>query len=203
MKLEKLAINPTNEFHILRHFESVDNSYKETLLGMQYWYYGYEQKKFISSYITKEEILYATKTIGTKFYNNITEINNPKKLLDLIKEKYIELNSKKEIYWRMENERMVADFSINYRQPIGEMNCLSINKIGNKDKGSIKSVFRSKCAGENNVNVNTISGIKLSTTNVIYVEIVEVKQLPFFVITAFPDCSANNNSPDDAIVFVV
>lgn len=121
----------------------------------------------------------------------------------MIKKKYIELNSKKEIRWKVENERIITDFSINYKKPVGEMNCLSINKINDKDKVNIKSVFRSKCAGENNVNVNTISGIKLSTTNVIYVEIVEVKQLPFFVITAFPDCSANNNLPDDDIVFVV
>lgn len=89
---KKFEINPTNKFHILRHFEFVEEDYKKTLINELYWYYDYSQEKFVASYISKDDIRHALETIGTKFYKNIPGIENPKKLLELIKEKFTALN---------------------------------------------------------------------------------------------------------------
>lgn len=203
----KFTINPTNEFHILRHFEFVDDVYKKTLVGEPYWYYDYAQKKFIASYISENDIECALATIGTKFSKNIAGIENQKKLLELIKEKFIELNSKNEICWNAENENKRSVFSFKHDVAVGKINCLLIDKLSDNDKQNIKPVPRSNCAGENNIMVNTVSGIELVSTDMIYVDIFETTQLPFFVITSFPDCSATNNlladADDNDLVFVV
>lgn len=201
--LDKFEINSTNEFHILRHFEFVDDAYKKTLINKPYWYYDYSQKKYVSSYISQNDIECALETIGTKFYKNIFGIENPKKLLELIKEKFSGLVSRNEVGWNIENEKKVCAFSFEYDATVGKMNCLAINKLTEDEKKKVKVVARSKCAGENNIVVNIISGADVVDTSMIYVEIVEIEQLPFFVITAFPDCSANSISSDDDVVFVV
>ncbi|MDP1760442.1 MAG: hypothetical protein Q8L01_03305 [Candidatus Woesebacteria bacterium] len=205
--LKKFIINSTNEFHILRHYKFVDNSYKETLISKPYWYYDYSQKKYISSNISKNDVECALETIGTKFYENIKGIENPKKLLELIEKEFIKLISKDKIHWTLGGENKVTKFSINFDSAVGMINVLSINSLSNNDKKNIKSIPRSKCTGENNVIVNTISGIELGYTNMIYVEIIETTQLPFYIMTAFPDCSSLDSSindiSDDDLVFIV
>ncbi len=202
-KLEKFAINPTNEFHVLRHFEFVDEAYTKTLINKPYWYYDYAQKKYLAAHISQKDIDYALETIGTKFYRNIEGIENPRKLLKLIQKKFVALSLKNEIKWINEGERNIFAFTFAYAMDVGDMNCLTINKLTDSDKKNIQAISRSECVGEEGVVVDTISGIELLATNRIYVEIVETKQLPFFAITAFPDCSANNNLSDDELVFVV
>lgn len=195
-------INPTNEFHVLRHYRFVDDSYKETLINQPYWYYDNTQNKFLYSRISKIDIENALKTIGTKFEKNIAGIENPKKLLEIIKSKFKELKLANKIRWIDNTENKTTIFSFDYISPVGQMTCLSIDNISEKDKARIKRVFRSKCAGENEVIVNTISGIKLSFTKTISVEMVKTKQLPFYIITAYPDCQIDDIS-DDKLVFVV
>ena len=201
--LEKYIINPTNEFHILRHFQYVDDSYKKTLIGQPYWYYDYSQKKFASSKISQIDVKNALKTIGTKFEKNIIGIESPKKLLEIIKNRFRKLLTDNKIYWIDNIEYKTATFTFDHQFSVGEMNCLNRDSIPERDKGRIKSVLRSKCAGENAVIVNTISDIKLSSTKSIHVEIVETKQLPFYTITAFPDCLLSDDILDKNIVFAV
>jgi len=201
--IEKLFINPTNEFHILRHFEYVNDSYKETLIGQPYWYYDYSQKKFVFSKISEVDIENALKTIGTKFKKNVNGIESPKKLLEVIKHRLKSLLTDNKICWIDNGEYKAATFIFDYKLSVGKMNCLDRDDILEKDKVRIKSVLRSKCAGENTVVVNTISDIELSSTKAIHVEIVETKQLPFYTITAFPDCSLPDSIPDENLIFVV
>lgn len=203
--LEKFAINPTNEFHVLRHFEGVDEIYKKTLIGEDYWYYDYSQKKYLPSIISESDIECALKTTGTKFYKNIPGIENPKKLPELIKEKFAELDSKDEIHWTSENENRRTAFGFQYNAVVGEMNCLLIDNLTEKDRKNIKYVLRSNCIGEDNIMVQTVSGVELLSTNKIYVDIFETSQLPFYAITSFPDCSETINlfTDDDNLVFVV
>lgn len=201
--LEKFIINPTNEFHILRHFKYVDDSYKETLIGQPYWYYDYSQKKFVFLKISEIDIENALKTIDAGFEKNISGIESPKKLLEIIKDRFQELQLDNKICWIDNIEYKTATFTFAYHFPVGKMNCLDRDNIPEKDKNRIKPVLRSKCAGENAVIVNTISGVELSSTKSIHVEIVETKQLPFYTITAFPDCSLPNDIPDENLIFVV
>ena len=139
--LEKFVINSTNEFHILRHYEFVDDSYKETLINKPYWYYDYSQKKYISSRISQNDVEYALETIGTKFYKNIKGIENPKKLLELIKKEFIKLISKDKIHWIFNGENKVAKFSINFDSAVGMINVLSINSLSNDLALQLKPSF--------------------------------------------------------------
>ncbi len=198
-------INSTNEFHLLRHFKFVDDSYKETLTGQLYWYYDYNQKKFVPSKISQIDIENAIKTISSKFDKNITDIETPRKLLEIIQQKFQELLLNNKIYWIDNLENKVATFIFDYKFPVGRINCLPIKNMPEKDKKRIERVSRSNCIGENMIIVNTISGseIKLFSTKTISVEVVETKQLPFYTITAFPDCSIPDNLSEDKLVFVV
>ena len=200
---KKYIINPTNEFHILRHFKFVDDLYKETLIDHPYWYYDYSQKKFVSSKISQIDIESALTTIGTKFEKNITGIENPKKLLEIIKRKFQELLLANKIRWIDNLENRVATFTFDYIFHVGQMNCLPINNIREKDRERIKRISRSNCIGEKSIVVNTISEIELSSTKTIRVEIVDTKQLQFYTITAFPNCLISDNLSDDELVFVV
>ena len=201
--LKKYIINPTNEFHVLRHFKYVDDSYKETLINQPYWYYNYDQKKFISSRISQIDIESALKIISTKFDKNTTGIENPRKLLKIIKHEFQKLLSTNKIYWIDNLENKVTTFTFDHKFSVGQMNCLAIDNISEKDKERIKRVSRSDCIGEDTITVNTISGIELFSTKTIRVEIVESKQLSFYTITAFPDCSISDNLSDNELVFVV
>ena len=201
--LEKYIINPTNEFHVLRHFRFVDSSYKKSLIDKPYWYYDYAQKKFIYSKISQIDIGNALKTIGTKFDKNITGIENPKKLLKIIKCEFQKLLSANKIYWIDNLENRNTTFTLDYKSSIGQLNCVSIDNISETNKKSIKRISRSDCVGENDIVVNTISGIELSSTKTIHVEIVKTRQLPFYTITAFPDCSILDDLSDNELVFVV
>jgi hypothetical protein len=201
--LEKFIINPTNEFHILRHFKYVTESYKKTLVGKPYWYYDHNKKKFISSKISNNDIENALATIGTKFEENVSGIESPKKLLEIIETEFRELLKNNKMYWTNTTECEAASFTFNYSFDVGQKNCIDKNTLVEKDRVRIKSILRSKCSGESSVTVNTISNLKLSSTKSIYVEITEIKQLPFYIITSFPDCSLSDNVPDEDIVFVV
>lgn len=201
--LEKYIINPTNEFHVLRHFKYVDDSYKETLIGQPYWYYDYSQKKFVFSKISEFDIENALKTIGTKFEKCISGIESPKKLLEIIKNRFQELIFDNNICWIDNTEYKTTKFTFDYKLPVGEMNCLDRNTIAENDKVRIQSVLRSKCAGEKTVVVNSITDIELLPTKSIHVEIVETKQFPFYIITAFPNCSLPDDILDEDIIFVV
>lgn len=196
---KKFEINPTNEFHILRHFEFVKEAYKKTLINKPYWCYDYSQEKFIAARISKDDIQHALETIGTKFYKNVPGIENPKKLLELIKEKFTALESNNKVRWANENKCFA--FTFKYDAPVGNRNALSINDLSDHNRKNIKSVLRSKCVGENNIMVNTITGIELRSSDMIYVEMIKTEQFPFFVITAFPKC-LTSDIPNDELVFV-
>jgi len=199
----KLIINPTNEFHVLRHFKFVDDLYKQTLLNKLYWYYDYNQKQFVSSKITKTDIENALQTIGTKFDKNITGIENPKELLEVIKDEFKNLILTNKINWVDNFEYKTFTFSFNYKLPVGQQNCLPINSITEQDRIRIRPALRSNCLGEDGVKVNAISRIELQFTNAICVEIIETKQFDFYTITAYPDCLVSPDLSLNELVFVV
>ncbi len=201
--LKSSIINPTNEFHVLRHFKFVSNSYKKTLTHQSYWYYDYAQKKFISSKISQNDVENALKTVGTKFEKNIFGIENPHKLLTVIEQKFQELLAINKIHWIDNSENKMAEFRFDYKINIGKINCLPIEQIPKATRQTIKCIPRSDCIGENNITVNTISGIELSYTKTVFVEVKKIKQLSFYLITTFPDCSVPENILDDKLVFVV
>jgi len=201
--LEKFIINSTNEFHLLRHYKFVDAAYEETLIDKPYWHFDHSQKQFVYSKILIADIEKALQTIGTKFDENIKGIENPKKLLEIIRNKFQELHSTDKIIWSDFLGFKTTTFAFDYKSTVGRKNCLNIDDIPNKEKSLIKQVPRSQCVGEDKIIINTISGIELSSTKAIRVKIVDTTQLPFFMVTAFPDCSLPDDLPDEKLVFVI
>jgi hypothetical protein len=53
-----IFVNPTNEFHILRHFKSVNNKYKKSLIWKDYFYYDYDKSRFDKRSYWRKKIYY-------------------------------------------------------------------------------------------------------------------------------------------------
>jgi len=132
--LYKVEINATNEFHILRHFSYVDPEYSKSLIGKNYFYYDYAKNKFVKSIISSEDVQYALNTKGTKFFENIKGIENPKKLLSLIKEKLKLKIESGSISWIPQEKNRIATFSIQYNEKVGEENLIPISSLVSKKK---------------------------------------------------------------------
>jgi len=203
INLKKFVINPTNEFHILRHFDFVSEHYKKTLLGKPYYYYDQSQGKFVLSKITQCDIKSALKVVGTKFNSDVVGIENPKKLLKIAQAEFKKLKDSGSLNWAQNTGFKTTSFTVGYKLPVGKINCLLVSNISTKDKNKIKSAPRSSCKGESSVLVNTITGLKLDTTTTISVELVDPVQLPFFIVTAYPNCSISPNLSFNDLVFVV
>ena len=192
--LYKVETNATNEFHILRHFSYVEPEYSKTLVGKNYFYYDYTKNQFVKSIISPEDIEFALQTIGTKFFENIKGIENPKKLLNLIKEKLKLKIESGSISWIPQEKNRVATFSIQYNEKVGEENLIPISNLSEQEKTGIRKMPRSEHPGEKSLLINTITGVEKQSTNIISVEIVENNEFPFYFITAYP--SANQNKKE-------
>lgn len=187
-------INPSNEFHILRHFKYVSDEYKNSLIWKKYYYFDYEKEDFIIWIISEKNIENALNTIWTKFDKNILWLENPKKVLEFIYKNF----SEKKLNFLEKNN---LSFQIKYNKSVWKINCLLKNQIG--DNSIIKKEFRSKCNWENNIIVNTVSGIKLYSTNSIDIFIQHLEKLDLFFTTAFPYCQIPDNVNFENIVFAI
>lgn len=184
--LDKFEINPTNEFHVLRHFSSVDSEYSKTLIGQEYFYYDYAKKQFVKSIISQKDIQSALQTMGTKFFQNIKGIENPKKLLNFIKEKLKLEIENKNISWTLQEKNKTASFTIRYNKKIGDKNLIPISDLSIQEKTRIKTMPRSEHKGEESLLINTITGVKIQSVDIIAVEIVQTDEFPFYFITSYP-----------------
>ncbi|PCI25418.1 hypothetical protein COB57_01705 [Candidatus Peregrinibacteria bacterium] len=193
------CINPTNEYHLLRHFNVVDSNYTDTLIGQSFFYYDYEQQNFLSSVISKDDILFAQQTLGTKFFNNIEGIENPQKLLEIIQKQFLEKLQRKEIAWENIGENQVVTFTFAYRYSVGKQNVRGLKSLSQKEKKNVQQVFRSHCLGEKNILIKMLPGQNTPETDIIYVEINRTKNLSFYFITAFP--FSDTGEDGDEIVF--
>ena len=193
----------TNQYHLLRHYNDVSPKYANSLLGNLFSYYDYKDDDFKDSMISKEDIVNARNTIGTKFLPNIQNLETPKQLLEII-ELQFELHQKSNnLKWKLENDCKSTSFIIDYQYPVGQKNCLPLYSLTQAQKQLVKQVIRSKCKGESNIMINTISGLPLNTTNQIYVEITSTPKLPFLFVSAYPFCNLSGNLSLSELVFVI
>ena len=105
--------------------------------------------------------------------------------------------------WKLENDCKSTSFIIDYQYPVGQKNCLALYSLTKAQKQLVKQVIRSKCKGESNIIINTISGLPLKTTNQIYVEITSTPKLPFLFVSAYPFCKLPGNLSLSELVFVI
>ncbi|MBU3923459.1 MAG: hypothetical protein KJ592_00925 [Nanoarchaeota archaeon] len=183
--LKKFEINPTVEMNVLRHFGKVDSEYLKTLVGEEYSYFNHKNKRVIKSVISLKDIKAALNTKGTKFFDNVKGIENPRKLLALIKRQLEKKIHDKNIGWVYRNGKKVARFSFEYKNFVGEEDLVLLSSLSEAEGARVKKVTRGRSA-ERLSTVNVIEGMEKNKTKIISVKIVEMKEFPFYSITSYP-----------------
>lgn len=202
-EIERFEINISNEYHILRHFSHVESNYTESIIGKQYKYYHYWKNHFKSSKIELTDIHLAYNTIGSKFFTNVPWLENPKKVLKLVKSKFLELIKKNVLYWQESGLDQIVSFSFDYWIYVGEKDVILMKELKDTDRKKVIKVQRSNHPGEEDLEVNTLKGFKKNKTSYINVEITKTKYLPFLFVSAYPRWTSLNISESDEIVFLV
>jgi hypothetical protein len=183
--MKQVEINPTNEYHILRHFKLVPQDYAARLIGKHYFYHNVNRNKFESGTITEENIEMAVKTTGSKFSNQIPGITTPIDILNLIKSEFIKIPIEKQV-WRGDANKRFFSFLISTNYPVGVKNLINISELTAEERLRIRKVPRSRHVGEGTVMVNTIDNIPTRTLHTIEVGLIDTVELPFYFVTAFP-----------------
>lgn len=177
-------INPTNEIHILRHFKNVSEEYKKSIINKKYFRLNIEGN-FIEDSINEEVIQNALNTKGSKFFENINGILNPKDVLTIIR-KELERSIKERVYWESKNTQRHFSFLVEYRRPVGYKNLVEINTLNEIDRQKVQKVRRGREGPDAEVFVNIVKTKNIEAINTIEVGISEFPELPFYFVTAFP-----------------
>lgn len=184
--LGRIVSNPTNEYHILRHYSKLDSSYSNTLIGKEYDYFDYDQQKFKQSVITPEDIETAYQTKGTKFYSHITGIENPTKLIEYTKAELQKLIEKKSAMWIQKSTYEALMFTIDYPVIVGDQDLVSIEALFKQQQSEVKITPRGSHEGEKSIMIKTITGVQKVSTKRISVEINLMSGKAHAFMTAYP-----------------
>lgn len=77
-------------------------------------------------------------------------------------------------------------FSFHYQKMVGKEDLILISSLSKTEKNKIKKVPQGDHSGENSLYINTIKGLDKPETNIISVQILAIKYLPFYFITSYP-----------------
>ena len=188
--MKNIEINPTTEFHILRHFLKVSQEYKDSLIGKDHFYFDYSANTFKSSTISEEDVNSALVSFGGKFLEDLTGISSPTDILQLCKVEF-NLRYPDRI---SSSETKHYNFEVTYSDNLGLQNFLEISKLTLEEKSKIQKIPRSKLVGEGSIIVNVLDSDRLlNSTKIIAVEVVDTPELPFLWVTAHPVNHLNIN----------
>ncbi|HEC65177.1 MAG TPA: hypothetical protein ENI23_07785 [bacterium] len=195
--MKRIGLNTTNEYHILRHFDYVPNTYTKGLLGKEYFYYNYSDGSFQDGEIDQETIKEALETKGSKFLRGIKQLETPREVLDLVKKRF-DLLKEDEITWEIGDSNRFFSFIIKYSEPVGYKDLISIDNLTAEQKKRVRTVPRSNHEGEKSNMVKTISGIEKEPIDTIEVGIQDSEKLPFYLVTAYPgDLTLTKDFPNN------
>lgn len=183
--MNHIEINASNEYHILRHFESVSDSYKASLVNKEYFYHNAGKDKFEQEIITSDKIEAALNTKGSKFFKDIPGIATPIDVLKIVKTEFEKI-SYEEQNWEGNLTKKFFSFLINYDYPVGLKNLVNIKDLTKEERSRIKKVTRGSHSGDDTVLINTVENVSTKKINTIEVCLVDTVELPFYFITAFP-----------------
>jgi len=201
-ELQHFCTNPSNEYHIVRHYTKVDTSYKTMLADNDYWYYHHGQQIFLEWKITYEDIELALQTRGWSFYPNVAWIETPKKLINLAKYKLEERIRNWSLYRELREKDRMVFFDFDYWSIVWEENVCLYNNLTEIEKSELKVVSRSSHVSEKDSYIKvTHRGNKVQTTY-ITVQIHDTWVLPFYFLTAYPRGLRKPIKEGEAIVFL-
>jgi hypothetical protein len=191
--IDLIVSNPTTEFHLLRHYQSLPEAYIDTLVGKSYMYYNNERRSFVESVITKDSIKAGLATIGSKFLGNISGIETPHALISTIKTELSDKIKRTEVLWINQGRYETALFRFDYCQDVGYLGLIELRMVPESRRVQIKKEQRGALPGETEFCVQTLSGVPGELTKTVIVELTKVPNLGFLNITAYP---GNIMSPD-------
>lgn len=184
--LKKFAVNPTCEFHVLRHFSAINSTYVNTLVGQEYYYFDYGKNAFVQSVITPKDIQTACKTKGSKFSSNILGLATPREVLTRVQSELEKRIRSQSIGWLEKGNYASAKFCFPYDRVVGDKDVVATSDLSQVERARIQQTPRSDLGSEKSVIINTVTGVRKSKTNTISVEIVKTDALPFYFVTAYP-----------------
>jgi hypothetical protein len=180
---KKLEINPTTEFHVLRHFQDVSAEYKHSLIAKSYHFFNHTFGKFESSVINELLIEHALQTIGGKFNLSTSKYTNPIDILELCQVQMAKLGT---LEWIENGANKEANFQVECDDFIGTENIILEKELPFKECQKVEVKYRSLLPGEDKIFVKTLSGYQTKLTNKIDFHLVDTPLLPFLWVSAFP-----------------
>jgi hypothetical protein len=150
------------------------------LVGKEYYYHNNETNRFETGIISLTDIKDALQTKGSKFFDNILGIEDPKKLLLIINKEFKSKNKK----WKTCSNGKYMGFLIEYFEPVGYKNLVSVNSLTSEEKKKIKKVARGQ--KEASIIIYEVSNIEMKKLNTIEVGVLDTEELPFLLVTAYP-----------------
>lgn len=197
-----ITANPSNEYHILRHYPRMPVEYSDALLGKDYEYFDYEKNSYVSSTISQDDIEIAYKTKGSRFFENVPGIEDPTKLIELIREEFRKRVVNGDAFWLQKEIFQAVVFTIDYHVVVGYKDLIPINSLSSDEQARVLTVPRGSSGSEKTVIIKTITNISKKPTSRISVKIVRLPNKPEIYLTAYPGEPApgfpnSNQSPEE------
>lgn len=87
--LKKIEVAPESELHLARHFTGLSAEYRESLVGRTFERTNRDTGETETVTINEEMIEQALATKGSKFYEDVAGVTNPRELIEFVKEQAI------------------------------------------------------------------------------------------------------------------
>jgi hypothetical protein len=171
-----LQSTPAIELHLLRHFSTVSEEYINRLLNKS---------------ITHQHITDALSTGGSKFFQDISGIQDPAELFDLIKTHLITTAEKSTLSLFDYGDTLRAFFSIQYHVPVGLDTLIPMDRLSAEQQQTIITKQRGDLAGDNATMIKIIHGITPEPTNTISIQLgLPMNPVQELFLTAYPGIQA-------------
>ncbi|MBI4599960.1 hypothetical protein HY732_03485 [Candidatus Uhrbacteria bacterium] len=178
-----LAVNATNEYHILRHYSDMAEEYTNSLIGREYEYYDHATRTLVSSIISMDDIPLAFQTKGSKFYGGIKGLENPREIITYVKNELRDRIVRDGLFWICKPTHDFLIFSITHSEHVGGKDFVTVASLTQDQKRNIKTVPRSV---REEIMFRTVSGVPKMPTNRFVVEINYFPGKEFAYMTAYP-----------------
>lgn len=186
---ESFAANPSNAYHMLRHFDDIDPDYCTSLIGKPYRNFDYVYKKFYQDTISQQDIEYALNTIGGGFDGTAQGIENPSKLITRCKAQIQKKIADKPTQRSRASDGWKTEFTLYYPTIVWELVIRIKSELSSEDIARIITQPRSQHPSEQHSIVQTLSGIPKEQTDYLHIWIHDVSYLPFYFLSIFPTLS--------------
>ncbi len=189
-QIESIQSDISTQMHLLRHYNHLENTYLDSLVGKSYNYFNSKTKKFEETIVNHEDLLTLMKSKGSKFYDSIGVVSNPIKVVQSVKDNSVKLVENNTLVWIKKKNQLICMFTIYFDQIIGECGLAKLSDLS----GNVQATMKVEQRGASHTvdyKINTVISPMILTNCLV----VQLKKLDnsVSVDTAFPGIL----SPDD------